>query len=627
MENKKSIYEYIEASIQKNGMLPQEFNLDGYISQEQEKLFGLGAYDGMLFFLTPREPNKKFIEFITKLLKTVDEESITFYCALIDNYIADESEEIKIMDNFNIITDWIIDNQEIIDKKLLFKFATAMILISRNIETVKLGISIWGLTDIDVFPEILDSILKLALCDEFTFFSNLAIGRLKNANDIRFKIAKKVNGWGKIFIVSELEPENETIKEWLITHGCENTVHYSYLAYPVAQKVDLNKILERKDITEDEFLGISKIIIGLLNEEFCLGISKFENYIDIFTAYIQLVEEKFTDKIVYYKVPLEIARYFTKIGVRENDSEINLMIYLKNMFSLPRVEEIVISALNSTKIEDYHIAMDIIEYYNKKELYNSVFVKFKTNPLKYAHSFYFLMQNKNAQEDIINMVLDSVDKNKFDFNPTAIIGVNDEEDMAITLIVNALSYYPFSGINIIILALASNSMYPRNAALSTLEEWIKTSEIEFKDFPNEIYNAVEKLAEKEVIKKYKEKINNLLGIDENLDKYREPEIELYTKKSPNIYDGSIDELFEKKIIERGKNYYASEMVHSCSNLGDKFVAFVQASDLNSEYEVKIYCDKKGNIGKMECDCPYPNNCKHEYATLKYIREKYKKENE
>lgn len=624
MDKKESIYEYIESNIQKNGMLPEGFNLDKYVIQEQDRLFDPGAYDGMLFFMKSREPNNKFIEFITKLLKTVDEESIAFYCALIDNYIADEH-ELRAIDNANYITDWIMDNQEIVDRKMIFELATAMIFISRNIETVKLGISIWAMTDVDAIPDVLDSILKLALYDEFTLFANFAINRLKNANDIRFKLAKKVNGWGKIVIVSELEPENEAIYEWLITHGCENTIDYSYLAYPIAKKIDIEKVLKKENITEDEFLGLSKIIIGLLNEEYCIGISEYKNSIEIFTKYIQLLEEKFIDKIAYYKLAIEIAKYFTQSGDGENDSEVNLMIYLKRMFATQRVNELIISALNSDKIEDYHTAMDIVEYYNKKELYSTVFSKFKTNPLKYAHSFYFLMQNRNAQEDIVNMVLDSVDKNKFEFNPTSTIGINDDEIMAINLITNVLAYYPFCGIDIIILSLASNSMYPRNAALTTLEEWVKVSGIEFENFPDNLYKAVQDLSEKEVIKKYKEKINKLLNLDENLEKYTDPSIELYTDNNPNVYDGNIDTLFEKKIIDRGRDYYSSSMIHSCSKVDDKFVAFVQASDLNSEYEVKIYCDKKGNIEKMECDCPYPNNCKHEYATLKYIKEKYKKE--
>ena len=42
-----------------------------------------------------------------------------------------------------------------------------------------------------------------------------------------------------------------------------------------------------------------------------------------------------------------------------------------------------------------------------------------------------------------------------------------------------------------------------------------------------------------------------------------------------------------------------------------------------EYEVNIIMNKNNKIQKIECNCPYPNNCKHEYATILYIRDKYK----
>ena len=86
MDNKKSIFEHIEDSMLKNQMLPEDFNLDMYMQKEQDILFDLGAYDGMLFFMKDRVTNKDFLEFVIKLFKTVDKDNIPFYCALLDNY-------------------------------------------------------------------------------------------------------------------------------------------------------------------------------------------------------------------------------------------------------------------------------------------------------------------------------------------------------------------------------------------------------------------------------------------------------------------------------------------------------------------------------------------------------------
>ena len=533
MDNKKSIFEHIEDSMLKNQMLPEDFNLDMYMQKEQDILFDLGAYDGMLFFMKDRVTNKDFLEFVIKLFKTVDKDNIPFYCALLDNYIVEEREEIRIIDNMDAIIDWIIENQDILDKQLFFRFATAMMMLGRNTETVKLGIVLWGTTDVDSFPEVLDVLLKLAVCDEFTFFVNDAIGNVKEANDIRFKIAQKVNGWGKIFTVGELEPENDDILEWLITQGCENTVDYSYLAYPISKKIEIEKILKRDSLTEEEFLGLGKIIIGLLNEEHFLGISKYKNSIEILTMYIRFLEENYSGKIDYYKVPIEIARYYTTSGTRDNDDELNLMLYLKNMFALPRIEMIIISALNSDSVEDYKIAMSIIEYYNKKELYDVVYTKFKKDPLKFSLSFYYLMQNRSAQEEIVDQIISNLNSSKYLFEPTSVIGVNDNEIMAMTYIVSVLKYYPFCGLRLLMIGLRCNSMYPRNAALNTIEEWIRITKISIEDFPEGIYETLQELSKKEIIKNYKEKINKILGIEEDLSNYKDPRIELYVKEKPD----------------------------------------------------------------------------------------------
>ncbi len=614
MGNRISIYDYIVNSIKKDGMLPKEFCLDRYFTDEQDFLFDLGVYDGMLFFLTEKNVNKGFYYFIIKLFRTVKEDNIPLYCALIDNYISEEK-DIKLMNNMDRIIDWVIDNQDVLDKQIFFKFATAMMLLGRNKETVKLGIILWGTTDVDNFPEILSIMLNLAVCDEFTFFVNDAIGNCKEANEIRFKIAKKVNGWGKIFVVGELEPETDEILEWLITDGCENNVDYSYLAYPISKKIDIEKVLNRDNITKEEFLGLGRILVGLLNEEHFLGISKYKNKIELLTMYIRNIEEKYSDDIQYYRVPIEIARYFTIKGTKQDD-EINLMLYLKNMFSIPKIENIVIAALNSDDIDNYKTAMSIIEYYNKKELYNIVYTKFRSDPLKYYYSFYYLMQNRNAQEIIIDDIISTLDKSKYTGNPEPIIGINDNEIMAMTFMIGVLKYYPFCGIRLIELGLKCNLMYPRSAAISTIDDWKNITQMDIDDFPDEIYHNLEELSNKEVIKKYKERINKLLNIEEDLVDFKEPQIELSRIQKPNVHDGNFDCLFEGKIVKEGNKYYDPSLIKSCTKRDIKYMADVQ--DKNKEYHVEILCDKVGNIEIMTCTCLYKDSCKHQYAVLKYL---------
>ncbi|SEH71669.1 SWIM zinc finger [Ruminococcus flavefaciens] len=74
------------------------------------------------------------------------------------------------------------------------------------------------------------------------------------------------------------------------------------------------------------------------------------------------------------------------------------------------------------------------------------------------------------------------------------------------------------------------------------------------------------------------------------------------------------ELFEKRILERGYDYYRSNKVEITTISSDEIGAVVSGTD---DYEVNIYYS--GNeIDDMFCDCPYAvdgKNCKHMAAVL------------
>ena len=99
-----------------------------------------------------------------------------------------------------------------------------------------------------------------------------------NANEVIFMLAKKVDGWGKIHLVNKLEVKNENIKEWLITDGCYNKVDFSYLARPIADKINLIEVLHRDNLNKKQLKGINNIMEGLLEEDSpIIGMKKEKN--------------------------------------------------------------------------------------------------------------------------------------------------------------------------------------------------------------------------------------------------------------------------------------------------------------------------------------------------------------
>lgn len=80
----------------------------------------------------------------------------------------------------------------------------------------------------------------------------------------------------------------------------------------------------------------------------------------------------------------------------------------------------------------------------------------------------------------------------------------------------------------------------------------------------------------------------------------------------------IEDFIEPEIIKRGLSYYRDDCVYNVNDDGNgNFDAIVSGSD---DYEVEITI-LDGNITKHSCDCPYEYGdfCKHEVATLFYLK--------
>ncbi|UUD42695.1 hypothetical protein [Bacillus pumilus] len=141
-------------------------------------------------------------------------------------------------------------------------------------EVVKFAVTILGCTNCDKYKELL---FTLGMHEEFTSYVVFA---LKNGtiqgNEHVWRLAKSVDGWGKISAVEQLEASTPEIKRWLLTKGCENTIMNEYLAYTCALNGDLETALSEDEISKELYDGASLIIQALLEDE--VSIHSIEDY-------------------------------------------------------------------------------------------------------------------------------------------------------------------------------------------------------------------------------------------------------------------------------------------------------------------------------------------------------------
>ena len=113
-------------------------------------------------------------------------------------------------------------------------------------------------------------------------------------------------------------------------------------------------------------------------------------------------------------------------------------------------------------------------------------------------------------------------------------------------------------------------------------------------------------------------VNNVLAENLNSDFNNSSNTEnIYYCEEEDLLN-EVQDNFSYQIKERGKDYYYSGNIVSCSKNNNKYYAKVSGTS-DKPYIVKVEIKKDGV--EYECTCPYDFPCKHEYAVLMAITNK------
>lgn len=113
-------------------------------------------------------------------------------------------------------------------------------------------------------------------------------------------------------------------------------------------------------------------------------------------------------------------------------------------------------------------------------------------------------------------------------------------------------------------------------------------------------------------------VNNVLAENLNSDFNNSSNTEnIYYCEEEDLLN-KVQDNFSYQIKERGKDYYYSGNIVSCSKNNNKYYAKVSGTS-DKPYIVKVEIKKDGV--EYDCTCPYDFPCKHEYAVLMAITNK------
>lgn len=268
-----SIVEYITGSINKNGILQENFELPNTDDKEGYK-FAPGAMDGICMY---HMGDKTLVDEDKKKLKELIILAGNGYTSKAEEGFALFCKENRVITFIDELQKSIFDCENEIKPSILFDFAVDMLLHSADVECVKIGLSILELYNTCDDEVLANTIKTVALYDEFTVFSLFIMRRWPTAEKDILDCAKKVHGWGRIHCVDFIEPSDKETIEWLLFNGIENEILQAYSAWDVFKKAEVPLLLKRGDLSYEEIHAILKITQALMDEDPIPGLSNMDN--------------------------------------------------------------------------------------------------------------------------------------------------------------------------------------------------------------------------------------------------------------------------------------------------------------------------------------------------------------
>jgi len=394
----------------------------------------------------------------------------------------------------------------------LFDEATWMVERAAHRNVVKFGIALLGLFRNEQVKELL---LTIGRHEEFTLYAAVAIHNgMEDSNEVLFELAKHVRGWGKIHIVERLEPSRPQIKDWLLRHGCQNSVMNEYLACICARNGNLRGALSVDRIDEELFAGATDLIQALINGGPAEDIDDYEDAPQVITDYVRLADEmSVTAK--HLSVLLSIRDFLeTNEGDRwtkrlssgwTEELRAGSLEACQVIIARPDWKSVVMNAVESGNMMERYYGVACARELGL-DVWDQLFAQLAADPMQ--DSLYFeLMKsdNRNRIRKLVQFAEKHLPLQDIATGPAEEMGFGPEyaPHRCLDFLLQSLDKHEGVGGELILAGLRSPVIRNRNMALMALEGWAVSS------WGNRVVEEVVHLSEIEPDDSVKERIQNL----------------------------------------------------------------------------------------------------------------------
>lgn len=496
---KTSIFQRIETLIRTEGELPEDFEPEEREYGENEIRFAPGAMEGIFGHHTSGEGEAcDFADTLKEYLQM--EES-----AALERFEKEEADTFRTATVQGNLLQEIIDHAEDYQPGKIASLGYCFARNGTKCETVKLGLSLLALFNFSENEKVCYVLQNLGYCEEFTSYVtiNIADWEEQKKQDLYFELAKKLKGWGKIDIVEGMEIDTEEKKEWLLCHGCKNTIMYAYLAHICAEKCELQERLQEGNLTEEEFQGATDIMDGLIEEGPCPGMSVMEEPIELTLNYLEeLTKHPMT--LRYAQMLCYIDDYFQ--GAEWEDG------YLV----CEKIEQIL-QTLDADRLieenlaEKTHQCLQIAKRF-ELDMSEPLFALMEQDFAEYYTYCYYLFNKDRLVEEFFALCDREIDASKYPKKMGDSLGIGKlgEGVLMLDMIVQYMGRYPLQGRKLIEISIQSPITRWRNMAARAMIGWTEEWNKPLAEIDRDLYDMVRAVAKIECNETTKEQWSKLL---------------------------------------------------------------------------------------------------------------------
>lgn len=504
--NNIAIYRKIEEIIQREGRLPEDFTPEAREAKEGELLFAPGAMEGILGHHSSGKGEKTaFVPVLKQYVK------ISLGAALQD-FEANKADTFKVATMRGSLLQEIMNHRVELDPNKVANLAYCFAANGRKAETVKLGLTMLSLFNFSDNPQVCHMLKTLGYCEDFTDYVLMSIENWpdKQKQDCYFELARKLYGWGKINVVEMLEADTEEKKQWLLCHGCENSILNAYLGLVCAEKADLFERLQKGNLSAEELRGATKIMDGLLDEGPCAGMSAIEHPVVLTLLYLKEVEQMLKsgvseEAITYVAACDRINDYFG-----DKDTEI-----VDASKVCEKIQEIIdaldVDSLLAAGLKDYTWQSIQVANLCGRDVSGKLLELMKEDFNEYYRYCNYFFQKECMVEEFVALCEEKAEAVSYSKGMGNLMGLKlGEGQVALDMTVQYLDRYPLLGQKLVEICMDSPIIRWRNVAAKALLGWVEKLNKPLQEIAPELYAKVMTLNIVEVNKNTKEQWSKLI---------------------------------------------------------------------------------------------------------------------